>query len=295
MKVQLIVVQGKPEGKTIPLATPTFRIGRGDTCNLRPSSELVSREHAEFAVKADRVTVRDLGSRNGTLVNGKVISAEQILKDNDTVTVGNLTFAVSIQDAPKASANPAASAPPKPVAKAVKSLDDASNAEIDSWLLGDSNGPVPDSPSGVYGGETRTIETYQGELKEKENVVPTPAPVVAASPAPSPPKPAVIPPKPAPVPVITPAPVPVAKVEVEEEEFVAEEEEYSDEYVPDEDDGEPDPADEFIDESNPFYVAKKKPTESTPSGDSAKQAYADTSVAANDILRKMMERRRASK
>src|SRR6516165_72419 len=76
MKVQLIVVQGKPEGKVIPLVGPIFKIGRGETCHLRPNSEQVSREHAEFTLTADAVTVRDLGSRNGTLVNGKALTAE---------------------------------------------------------------------------------------------------------------------------------------------------------------------------------------------------------------------------
>ena len=48
MKVQLVVVRGKPEGKVIPLVGPNFKIGRGETCHLRPNSEQVSREHAEF-------------------------------------------------------------------------------------------------------------------------------------------------------------------------------------------------------------------------------------------------------
>src|SRR5205814_8080519 len=85
MKVQLIVVQGKPEGKVIPLSGPVFRIGRGETCHLRPNSERVSREHAEFTVTADAVVVRDLGSRNGTLVNGKALTQPQALKDGDLV------------------------------------------------------------------------------------------------------------------------------------------------------------------------------------------------------------------
>ena len=49
MKVQLVVVRGKPEGKVIPLVGPNFKIGRGETCHLRPNSEQVSREHAEFS------------------------------------------------------------------------------------------------------------------------------------------------------------------------------------------------------------------------------------------------------
>jgi pSer/pThr/pTyr-binding forkhead associated (FHA) protein len=99
MKARLIVVQGKPEGKIILLTGPVFRIGRGETCHLRPNSERVSREHAEFIVTADAVTLRDLGSRNGTLVNGRALTQPLKLKDRDQVQVGPLTFAVSIQDA----------------------------------------------------------------------------------------------------------------------------------------------------------------------------------------------------
>src|SRR5271166_4006740 len=107
MKVQLIVVRGKPEGKVIPLVGPKFKIGRGETCHLRPNSEQVSREHAEFTIESSAVIVRDLGSRNGTLVNGKALTTEACkLKDRDLVQVGPLTFAVSIQDAPKAAAKP---------------------------------------------------------------------------------------------------------------------------------------------------------------------------------------------
>ena len=98
MKVQLVVVRGKPEGKVIPLVGPNFKIGRGETCHLRPSSEFVSREHAEFTITGDVIQVRDMGSRNGTLVNGKALTSEAAeLKDRDLVQVGPLTFAVSIQ------------------------------------------------------------------------------------------------------------------------------------------------------------------------------------------------------
>ena len=76
---------------------PVFRIGRAKTCQLRPKSELVSDEHAEFTVSTDRVTLRDLGSRYGTRVNGKPLNARYELEDRDLVEIGPLTFAVSIQ------------------------------------------------------------------------------------------------------------------------------------------------------------------------------------------------------
>ena len=61
--------------------------------------------------------VRDLGSRNGTLVNGKALTAECRLKDRDLVQVGPLTFAVSISDAPAPAAKAAAAPPPRPAAQ----------------------------------------------------------------------------------------------------------------------------------------------------------------------------------
>src|SRR5437764_14772813 len=138
MKVQLVVVRGKPEGKVIPLVGPNFKIGRGETCHLRPNSEQVSREHAEFTIAADSVSVRDLGSRNGTLVNGKAMTGECRLKDRDLVQVGPLTIAVSIADVPAAKAALAPAAPAAVVvAKPKGSPDDVSGDEIDPWLLGE--------------------------------------------------------------------------------------------------------------------------------------------------------------
>ena len=113
MKVQLIVVQGKPEGKIIPLAGPVFRIGRGEKCHLRPNSDQVSREHAEFKIGTDQVIITDLGSRNGTFVNGKKLTEPHVLKDRDLVGIGPLTFAVSIQGAPAATGKTARPAPTK--------------------------------------------------------------------------------------------------------------------------------------------------------------------------------------
>src|SRR3954454_4122241 len=121
MKVQLVVVQGKPEGKTIPLAIPRFKIGRGEGCQLRPNNDQVSREHAMFEVGPEAVFVQDLGSRNGTDVNGKRLNAHDPykLKNGDLVKVGPLTFAVSIEGAP----TPSAAMPTAPTRKAA-SLDD---------------------------------------------------------------------------------------------------------------------------------------------------------------------------
>jgi pSer/pThr/pTyr-binding forkhead associated (FHA) protein len=260
MKVQLIVVQGKPEGKVIPLPGPVFKIGRGETCHLRPTSELVSREHAEFTVTAERVTVRDLGSRNGTLVNGKALTEAYTLKDRDLVQVGPLTFAVSITEVPVA----ASSAAPVEVAKPVRpvSPDDVSHDDIESWLISDNITPTPERPSAVYGGDTITMTAFKGGATP-----PPPPPDIATS--------------------------DTDEMEQADQEYERlpegpgdpEEEETEEEAEETEDS-----AEEFVDESNPFYVKKTKTPEAP-----AKPTYKDTSDAASDILKKMMERRRSSK
>lgn len=303
MKVQLIVVRGKPEGKVIPLTGSKFKIGRGETCHLRPNSEQVSREHAEFSIRADGVvTVADLGSRNGTLVNGKALTEPCVLKDGNLVQVGPLTFAVQITDAPAptpvaakpAPAKPAAqapaatpapsasaSAPPKPAARSAP--EDVLTEDIDAWLVGEGTGSGSDVPAQVYGGETITIAAF----KDAAEAASTPAPA-----------------KPAPVEEEEAEEEPEEEEEEEEEEEVVEDslDEDSEDEESEEDEEEGEAVEDFIDESNPFYAAKKaqkdaeKASKSGPAATGgANQQFKDTSDAATEILRKLMEKRRASK
>jgi pSer/pThr/pTyr-binding forkhead associated (FHA) protein len=277
MKVQLVVVRGKPEGKVIPLAGPNFKIGRGETCHLRPSSELVSREHAEFTITGDVIQVRDMGSRNGTLVNGKALTSEAAeLKDRDLVQVGPLTFAVSIQGA--AAAGPAR--PSAPLAASAKvSPEDVSTDDIDSWLIGDS-GAGAEQPTAVYGGDTITISAFKDAAA---------APKVAAAA----PKEAAAVPKP-PLSASDDEYERLPENEVEAEDGYIDEDEAVDEAESDSQVVEEE-VEEFIDESNPFYAAKKAQQLQGKIGGPAKPSFKDTSDAASDILRRLMERRRANR
>jgi predicted component of type VI protein secretion system len=276
MKVQLVVVRGKPEGKVIPLVGPNFKIGRGETCHLRPNSEQVSREHAEFTISGEDVVVRDLGSRNGTLVNGKALTAEACrLKDRDLVQVGPLTFAVAILDAPA----PAVKAASSPTAPKAASPDDVSGDEIDSWLIGPNAAATADQPTAVYGGDTITISAF------KDGSSAAPKPAAAAQPA---------------------QPASVSDDEYERQPDDEAEEEIEEPFDDDEEDpdrtlaeGESEVADdvpeEFLDPSNPFYAAKKAQKEQAKQTGPAKPEFKDTSDAASDILRRLMERRRAER
>jgi pSer/pThr/pTyr-binding forkhead associated (FHA) protein len=99
MKVNLKVLSGTHEGKSIPIKDEKFFIGRGDSCQLRPKSESISRKHCAIVQKDGRVLLVDLKSRNGTFVNEKQLSPEKakILKSGDKIRCGQLEFEVEIE------------------------------------------------------------------------------------------------------------------------------------------------------------------------------------------------------
>ena len=102
LSAKLIVRGGKHDGRTIPLPKGRFLIGREQDCNLRPASDLVSRHHCVFHVDDFTVRLRDLGSTNGTLVNGEPLSGEKGLNSGDKVVVGKLNFEVALSDVAEA-------------------------------------------------------------------------------------------------------------------------------------------------------------------------------------------------
>ncbi len=65
-------------------------VGRDRDCAVRINSPMVSRRHAQIVVRPDETTVEDLGSKNGTHVNGSRLTQPATLKDGDQVQVGSL-------------------------------------------------------------------------------------------------------------------------------------------------------------------------------------------------------------
>lgn len=83
----LFVIQGRDQGTRFQLEEPVHTIGRTQTNAIRLHDTEVSREHAEL-VEIDRgYQLRDLGSSNGTFVNGRQIS-EHTLQTGDQVQLG---------------------------------------------------------------------------------------------------------------------------------------------------------------------------------------------------------------
>ena len=69
-------------------------IGRSAGAQFIVDAPLVSRLHCQLTATADALQVKDLGSTNGTFVNGKRITASA-LRDGDRMTVGRVEFTVS--------------------------------------------------------------------------------------------------------------------------------------------------------------------------------------------------------
>src|SRR5580765_4364196 len=84
---KLLVSDGRSEREL--LLVGTIVVGRDPSCQLNDLDPLLSRRHAEFVPTSKGVTVRDLKSRNGILVNGDKVP-EHALKPGDVVQLGHL-------------------------------------------------------------------------------------------------------------------------------------------------------------------------------------------------------------
>lgn len=171
MDCSLKVMSGKYAGQLIKIPGASFLIGRSEECQLRPHSDLISRQHCQITIEGDKVTAADKGSRNGTFVNGERIPAPVQLKHGDKLGVGQLIFEVLIpqsivkpQPAPVSDTVATAAArvethashpAPKPKHPKVKDVADVAQRlsnkknidddDISDWLNGDDMDSLNDT------------------------------------------------------------------------------------------------------------------------------------------------------
>ncbi|MFY9743691.1 MAG: sigma 54-interacting transcriptional regulator [Candidatus Sulfotelmatobacter sp.] len=91
MRPRLLVLSGPLKDSTIPLNEGEIAIGREASSGISVSDPSVSRKHFLIRLQDGRVLVRDLDSRNGTLVNGSPVE-EQWLQHGDTISAGDSSF-----------------------------------------------------------------------------------------------------------------------------------------------------------------------------------------------------------
>lgn len=91
-KAFLVAIEGPQTGQTYKLDRNETVIGRSPKTNLQIQDAGVSRRHARLFHSIDSVIVEDMGSANGTFVNGRQIFEETLLGDGDTITLGTNTI-----------------------------------------------------------------------------------------------------------------------------------------------------------------------------------------------------------
>src|SRR5262245_22993753 len=98
---KLVFIDPNFAGKVYPLTIERTSVGRGDENVLVIRDSSLSARHCEILVNGDEVIVRDLGSRNGTTVNGQLLKNQQsAVKNGQVVQFGVVNARVEIEPAP---------------------------------------------------------------------------------------------------------------------------------------------------------------------------------------------------
>jgi hypothetical protein len=86
--LKFVVVDGQSLGQVIQLHPGDYTLGRGAQADLKLDDLAVSRQHAQLTVQSGGVTVKDLNTANGTLVNGAPLLGVRRIKPGDRIRVG---------------------------------------------------------------------------------------------------------------------------------------------------------------------------------------------------------------
>jgi predicted component of type VI protein secretion system len=101
VKASLVFVLPDGAQKELTLKKSRFVLGRQEGVQIRLNSASISRQHCEFVVDDAGITIKDLGSSNGTYVNKRRIT-QTVLAAGDLVSVGNHVLVVRMDGSPTA-------------------------------------------------------------------------------------------------------------------------------------------------------------------------------------------------
>jgi pSer/pThr/pTyr-binding forkhead associated (FHA) protein len=176
MKLSLQVLNaGKATGQAIPINVANFLIGRDPKCSLRPASAMISKQHCALIIKDGKVYLKDFNSTNGTFLNDQPVKGAVVLKHDDILKVGPLTFKVLIEGMP--SVTKPTPPPPAKVPVIAANEDDPAAA----LLLALDEG---DSPNEALVSTTEDADAVPGGSTIMEMPVVPPATAEAAAPEP---------------------------------------------------------------------------------------------------------------
>ena len=92
MGFQLVISEGKEAGREFEFDQDSVVIGRTAECDVILYEAGVSRKHARILIEGAGIWIEDLGSSNGTRVNGATIQGKKALKDGDSISMGPVVF-----------------------------------------------------------------------------------------------------------------------------------------------------------------------------------------------------------
>jgi pSer/pThr/pTyr-binding forkhead associated (FHA) protein len=88
--MQILIRKGPGEGRAINLCQARLTVGRTGESDIALQGDwLVSRRHCEIVRRGSTWAVVDVGSKNGTLLNGRPISVPTVLRHGDAITIGS--------------------------------------------------------------------------------------------------------------------------------------------------------------------------------------------------------------
>jgi predicted component of type VI protein secretion system len=99
MQLVLVMFRGNGQRRSFSLTRDVTVIGRREDCDFRIPLGEVSRKHCRLLREGNEVRVEDLGSSNGTYVNGQRVQ-ETTLNPGDTLQIGPLAFVLQVNGQP---------------------------------------------------------------------------------------------------------------------------------------------------------------------------------------------------
>jgi pSer/pThr/pTyr-binding forkhead associated (FHA) protein len=187
LRVQIEWVDGPSRGTMVEIPLGESLIGRAESCAIVVDSSAASRAHARLTVSADRVTIEDLGSANGTTVDGQPITTPVTLPSGAEIAIGEARrFRVRLEGGSAAMLATTGAAAPARVAQDMEWATRLVFSAADRQAIAQSTA------------EAMAARPAAAAPPASRPAAKPAAPAAAAPPRPSPPKPAA--PAPAPPP-----------------------------------------------------------------------------------------------
>jgi hypothetical protein len=161
-------ISGKYQGGEFPLPPNSeIIVGRSSDLDMVLVEDMVSRKHAKISVDTEQVTIQDLGSTNGTFVNGERVK-RATLNDGDRVLIGTSIIKLVTSDAPLSAA---------PAAKKIQQVAEARRTnQVRSMSGAIDEVPLPDLLQ-LFGSSRKTgvlvvkTETDQGKIYLEKGII----------------------------------------------------------------------------------------------------------------------------